>query len=107
MRVMTFTTVPVKPDTLRRLRGYKTGGRSYDDVLNDLMDEHPPEAFIREHLRRVREEPRIPWDEVKAELEAKGVLRGKRSQGLRKASPGNATKVRGSDRPARRRSGPK
>lgn len=68
MTMMTFTTVPVKPETLRRLRGYKTGGASYDDVLNDLMDEVPPESFIREHVRRLREEPGKPWREVKRRL---------------------------------------
>lgn len=68
MRVMTFTSVPVKPETLARLRAYKTGGASYDEVLNELLDEHPPEAFIREHLRRLAEEPRSSWNAVKARL---------------------------------------
>ena len=47
---MATTTVPVKPETLRRLRLYKVGGTTYDEVLNDLMDDNPPAAFIREHL---------------------------------------------------------
>jgi hypothetical protein len=66
MSVMTFTSVPVKPETLARLRGYKAGGASYDDVLNELMDDNPPAAFLREHLRRLREEERSDWSEVKA-----------------------------------------
>jgi len=46
MRIVSFTTVPVKPETLSRLRRYKTGGASYDEVLNDLMDDHPrPHSF--------------------------------------------------------------
>jgi len=65
---MATTTVPVKPETLRRLRAYKVGGTTYDDVLNDLMDDTPPGAFIREHLRRLREEPDIPWREVRKRL---------------------------------------
>lgn len=63
-----FTTLPVKPDTLQRLRLYKTMGASYDEVLNDLMDLNPPASFLKEHLRRLEEEERIPWDEVKKKL---------------------------------------
>jgi len=66
--MMATTTVPVKPETLRRLRSYKVGGTTYDEVLNDLMDDNPPGAFIREHLRRLRWEPDIPWSEVRKRL---------------------------------------
>ena len=62
------TTVPVKGETLRRLRGYKTGGASFDDVLNEMMDEIPPAAFVQEHLRRLREEEKISWDSVRSRL---------------------------------------
>lgn len=62
------TTVPVKADTLRRLRGYKVGGASFDQVLNDLMDETPPSGFIQEHLRRLREEETVDWESVKSRL---------------------------------------
>ncbi|MFA5861120.1 MAG: hypothetical protein WDA16_05445 [Candidatus Thermoplasmatota archaeon] len=67
---MKFTSVPVKPETLRRLKGYKTGGASYDELLNDLMDAHPPEAFMREHFRRLAEEERVSWSAVRGK--AKG-----------------------------------
>jgi hypothetical protein len=63
-----ITTVPVKADTLRRLRGYKTGGSSFDQVLNDLMDDVPPAAFIQEHLRRLQEEEKVDWARVKSRL---------------------------------------
>jgi hypothetical protein len=63
-----FTTLPVKPDTLRRLRAYKTMGASYDDVLNELMELNPPASFLREHLRSLEEDERIPWSEVKKKL---------------------------------------
>jgi hypothetical protein len=33
--------------------GYKVGGVSYDKLLNDLLDAHPPEEFFLEHLRRL------------------------------------------------------
>lgn len=65
---MATTTVPVRQETLRRLRAYKVGGATYDDVLNDLMDENPPVTFVREHLRRLHEEPDIPWQEVRKRL---------------------------------------
>ena len=63
--MMATTTVPVKRETLRRLRSYKIGGTTYDEVLNDLMDDNPPLAFIGEHLRRLQEEPDIAWGEVR------------------------------------------
>lgn len=63
----TFTTVPVKPETLRRLRSYKVGGKTYDDVLNAFMDETPTEAFWKEMERR-RQEPDLPWHDVKRKL---------------------------------------
>jgi hypothetical protein len=66
--VMTTTTVPVKPETLARLRAYKVGGSTYDDVLNDLMDERPPIGFIQEHLRRLKEEPFSDWKDVRKRL---------------------------------------
>ena len=64
----TQTTVPVKGDTLRRLRGYKTGGASFDDVLNEMMDEVPPASFVKEHLRRLHEEEKVRWDAVRSRL---------------------------------------
>jgi hypothetical protein len=66
--VRQFTTLPVKPDTLQRLRMYKTMGASYDEVLNDLMDLNPPAAFLKEHLRMLREDEFVPLDEVKKKL---------------------------------------
>ena len=67
-RVRGFTTVPVKPDTLRRLRLYKTMGASYDDVLNDIMDLHPPASFIKEHVRRLESGDFVSLAEVKKML---------------------------------------
>ena len=65
---ISLTTVPVKGATLRRLRSYKTGGATYDDVLNEMMDEIPPDSFIQEHLRRLREEETVSWDAVRSRL---------------------------------------
>ena len=63
-----YTTLPVRKETLRRLKGYKVGGVSYDELLNDLLDAHPREEFFMEHLRRLKQEPRRPWSVVKKEL---------------------------------------
>ena len=68
MAAMATTTIPVKPETLSRLRSYKIGGATYDDVLNDLMDDQPPEGFIREHLRRLKEETFSDWKDVRKRL---------------------------------------
>ncbi|HKZ48581.1 MAG TPA: hypothetical protein VJ397_07330 [Thermoplasmata archaeon] len=65
---MATTTVPVKPETLSKLRAYKVGGATYDDVLNEFMDEQPPEAFIREHLRRLKEDTFEDWTSVRKRL---------------------------------------
>jgi len=64
-----YTTLPVRRETLRRLRGYKVGGVSYDKLLNDLLDAHPPEEFFLEHLRRLKREPRRPWSDIRKELD--------------------------------------
>ena len=65
---MATISVPVKTETLRRLRSYKVGGTTYDAVLNDLMDDTPPGAFIRAHIRRLREEPEFPWRDIRKRL---------------------------------------
>ena len=67
-KVREYTTLPVRKETLRRLKGYKVGGVSYDELLNDLLDAHPPEEFFLEHLRRLKREPRRPWSEIKKDL---------------------------------------
>ena len=66
--VMSTATIPVKPETLARLRSYELGGATYDDVLNDLMDDRPPAGFVREHLRRLKEEEFSDWKVVRKRL---------------------------------------
>jgi len=49
------TTITVRTSTLRSLSLYKVGKRSYDEVLRELMEEVPPESFLRwakEELKR-------------------------------------------------------
>jgi hypothetical protein len=62
------TTVPVRSDTLRKLKSYKVGDATYDDVLNELMEEVPPPRFWREHYRRLHEDKSIPLAEVRRRL---------------------------------------
>ncbi len=64
-----YTTIPVRKETLDKLRGYKVGGASYDDLINDLLAVHPPEEFFLEHLRRLRGEERRSWSEIRGELD--------------------------------------
>jgi len=62
------TTVPVRPATLRRLKTYKVGDATYDDVLTELMEEVPPPRFWREHYRRLHEESSVPLADVRRRL---------------------------------------
>lgn len=59
------TTVTVQPATLERLRQYKAGGKTYDDVLNELMDALPPRRFLEAHLKALKEEEFSDWRSVK------------------------------------------
>jgi hypothetical protein len=63
-----LTTLPVKGATLRGLRGYLAGGAAYVDVLKAMTDDSPPEAFVKEHLRQLREEETVGWEIVRARL---------------------------------------
>ena len=65
----TYTTVPVQKQTLQKLKAYKVGGASYDELINDLLAVHPPAEFFLEHVRRLQGEPRRPWSEIRAELD--------------------------------------
>ncbi|HEX9709447.1 MAG TPA: hypothetical protein VGB42_05715 [Candidatus Thermoplasmatota archaeon] len=53
-----YKTVPVREDTYERLRAYKMGGATFDQVLNDLMNAVPLEevsaATLRKHRQRLR-----------------------------------------------------
>ncbi len=49
------TTITLPTSVVNRLKLYKTGGRSYAAVLEDLMDVVPPQAFLdwaEKELRR-------------------------------------------------------
>ncbi len=61
---MSTTRIPATQETLRRLRSYKVGGTTHDDVLNDLMDDQPAGRSIREHLRRLKKENLSDWKDM-------------------------------------------
>lgn len=47
---MAYRTVNVKPETHDRLQIYRVAGRTFDDVLNIIMDACPPEDVFRRLL---------------------------------------------------------
>ena len=56
--VVAYRTVNVGSTTFERLKSYKVAGKTFDEVLNDLMDRTEPETVhrevLREHERRLR-----------------------------------------------------
>lgn len=52
------TSIALREVTLTRLKAYRLGDLSYDDVINELMRHRPAARFIREQLRALREEER-------------------------------------------------
>jgi hypothetical protein len=66
-----LTTISVRTSTLRALQYYKLGGSTWDDVFARFIEEHPPEAFLKEMARRAKEEREHPIEELfrKAGLE--------------------------------------
>jgi len=65
---MPYKNVPVKEETYLRLKDYKMGGATFDEVLDELMRSVPVEVVaervIREHYERMREREGRPWREV-------------------------------------------
>lgn len=53
-----YHTIPVRRSTWERFRGYRMGGASYDDVLNDLMDQIPLDQYAAKYLAKQRDRPR-------------------------------------------------
>jgi hypothetical protein len=49
-----YHTVPVREGTWKRLKAYRMGGASYDDVLTDLMDAYPLETYAAKYLAKRR-----------------------------------------------------
>jgi hypothetical protein len=65
--VSRFTSIPVRPSTLRALQAYRVGGKSYDQVILDFIESNPPASFWKEIERRSKQ-PDIPLATVRKRL---------------------------------------
>ena len=45
-----FTTIPVTPSTLDRVRALKRGGETYDDVVARMADQYQPSRSAPEGI---------------------------------------------------------
>ena len=61
------TTITVPTSVARRLKLYKAGGRSYADVLQDLMDAVPPKDFL-EWAERELSRPAVRYSGARGKL---------------------------------------
>jgi hypothetical protein len=61
------TTITVPTSVARRLRLYKTGGRTYAEVLDDLMDAVPPQSFLDWAVKEL-ERPAVPYSALRRRL---------------------------------------
>ena len=58
------TTITIPSEVLRRLKLYKTGGRTYSEILEEFMDAIPPKAFL-EWAERELQKPAVPYLEFR------------------------------------------
>lgn len=67
-----YRNVPVREDTYERLKAYKMGGATFDEVVNDLMNHLPLEKVsakeLRLHKRRMKTFRGQDWKEVRDAL---------------------------------------
>jgi hypothetical protein len=67
-----YKNIPVRQATWQRLRAYKMGGATFDEVLNDLMDSVPLERVakkvLREAKRRLKTFQGTDWRKVRKSL---------------------------------------
>jgi hypothetical protein len=61
------TTVTLPSSVARRLRLYKTGGRTYAEVLEEPMDAVPPQRFLKWAEKELARET-VPYSSVRAKL---------------------------------------
>jgi hypothetical protein len=59
-----MTTISVHASTRRLLESVKGAGESYDELLQDLIEDHYPAEFLRELRRRIKRSPRFPAEQV-------------------------------------------
>jgi hypothetical protein len=61
------TTVTLPTSVVRRLRLHKTGGRTYAEVFEELMDAVPPKTFL-DWAEKELEREGVPYSKVRARL---------------------------------------
>jgi hypothetical protein len=49
-----YTTISLRPATVEQLQLYKTGGKTWDDVLEEFMDNFAPEEFLQWAAKEIR-----------------------------------------------------
>lgn len=61
------TTITVPTSVAKRLKGYKTAGKTYAGVLDDLMDAVPPRTFVEWALKEL-ERPATRYSAARPKL---------------------------------------
>jgi hypothetical protein len=59
-----LTSISIHASTLRMLQSFKRGDMTWDDVLVDFIEEHLPEEFVVEMIRRANGRPLVPLSQV-------------------------------------------
>lgn len=70
-----MTSIPVHADVLRRLQDRKTGSKTWDDFLLDLVEDYDPPEWIAEmeaRRRRGRDVAGASIERLHAELRRQG-----------------------------------
>lgn len=65
------TTITIPSSVARRLRLYKTGGRTYAEVLEEFMDAVPPKEFLA-WAQRELELPAVDYAIARRRLHLRG-----------------------------------
>lgn len=61
------TTVTLPTSVVRRLRLYKTGGKTYADVIEEMMGRVPPQSFLEWTESELKQEA-IDYAKVRSRL---------------------------------------
>lgn len=70
-----MTSIPVHSGVLKELRARKTGGRTWDEFLLELLEEYDPPEWLEELERRRKKGAWLPdgeLDKVHSELRKAG-----------------------------------
>jgi hypothetical protein len=59
-----LTSISIHASTLRMLQPFKRGDMTWDDVLVDFIEEHLPDEFVHEMVRRAEDRPTVPLAKV-------------------------------------------